>query len=222
MTDERDDLLNAIGEALDIEPSPAFAARVRAATVETTSRRAAWQWWAYAAGVSVAAVFAVLVLRPGSKPAAPAAPVTMAVNHSPEAPATTAVTPTPTPTPMPTPTTSVARSRAAVVRAPEPANVSAVVTPAAPGPDLTVIVNQGDVLRSVWTAAARTANGSAVIDPRVLASVLASIGDTSPIVVDQIEVSPIVITGTEADAPSAGRGGGVRRVVEEEFTRSSR
>jgi len=209
MTDERDDLLNAIGEALDIEPSPAFAARVRAAA-ETTSRRAAWQWWAYAAGVSVAAVFAVLVLRPGSKPAAPAAPVTMAVKHSPEEPATTAGTPAPPSTSMPTPTTSVARSRAAETR-----------TGGAFGtPDLTVVVNQGDVLRHLWSSSAPKA--SQPVDPQTLQSAFAAAEDMSPLVVSEIGVPPIVIPSVDPDAPAAGRGGGVRRVVEEESTRSSR
>jgi len=217
MTDERDDLLNAIGEALDIEPSPAFAARVRAAA-ETTSRRAAWQWWAYAAGVSVAAVFAVLVLRPSTKPAAPAVPLTAGIGQASPEPAPKTVTPAPASVASIAPVTT---ARAAVVRATEPPSVGAPVATSAPAPDLTVIVYQADVLGRVW-ASARPTTGTSV-DARSLESAFATLGDLTPMAINDIAVEPIVVSSIESSSPpSAGPGGTIRRVVEAESARSEK
>jgi hypothetical protein len=79
MTDERDETLDELRAAMHIEPSPEFEARVRLATRESRPRGAgwighgrAWIWGAVAGGAVVAAVMAVVLLRPGSTGAASA------------------------------------------------------------------------------------------------------------------------------------------------------
>jgi hypothetical protein len=79
MTDVRDEMLDELRAAMNIEPSPEFEARVRLATRESRPRgagwighRRAWIWGAVAGGAVVAAVMAVVLLRPGSTGAASA------------------------------------------------------------------------------------------------------------------------------------------------------
>jgi hypothetical protein len=73
MTDERDEMLDELRTAMNIEPSPEFEARVRLATRESRPRgavwsehRSGWIWGAIAGGAVAAAVMAVVLLRPGS------------------------------------------------------------------------------------------------------------------------------------------------------------
>ncbi len=69
MNDERDELLKEIGAALSIEPSPAFAARVRA---ELTTAPAGLPWGRIAGALAAASLAVVLVSRMGLfEPAAP-------------------------------------------------------------------------------------------------------------------------------------------------------
>jgi hypothetical protein len=73
MTDERDEMLDELRAAMNIEPSPEFEARVRLATQESrpcgavwSEHRRGWVWGAVAGGAVAAAVMAVVLLRPGS------------------------------------------------------------------------------------------------------------------------------------------------------------
>ena len=64
MSDERDDLLKEIGDALRIEPSPSFAAGVRTRIANEPASRRAWMTWfmwggAASAVATMVAVFAM-------------------------------------------------------------------------------------------------------------------------------------------------------------------
>jgi hypothetical protein len=72
MTGERDEILDELRAAVNVEPSPAFEARVRRATHEQhragtvwPGPRRAWLWSVVAGGAVAAAVIAVFLLRPG-------------------------------------------------------------------------------------------------------------------------------------------------------------
>jgi len=79
MSDERDDLLKEIGDALRVEPSPSFAAgvRTRIANESAPRRWTAWFMWAGAATAAAGAV-AVFALPRATEPSTPA-PVATAV-----------------------------------------------------------------------------------------------------------------------------------------------
>ena len=88
MSDERDDLLKEIGDALNVEPSPAFAAGVRTRIANESGRRRGWVTWfiwggAASAAAAVVAVFAmsgsVERVVPGSAPTPVGADTTTAV-----------------------------------------------------------------------------------------------------------------------------------------------
>ncbi|HWB31518.1 MAG TPA: hypothetical protein VG736_13515 [Vicinamibacterales bacterium] len=73
MTDERDEVLDELRAAVNVEPSPEFEARVRLATRESRSRGAvwagrgrAWMWGAVASGAVAAAALVAVLLRSGS------------------------------------------------------------------------------------------------------------------------------------------------------------
>jgi hypothetical protein len=72
MTGERDEILDELRAAVNVEPSPAFEARVRRATQERhradavwAGPRRAWLWSVVAGGAVAAAVIAVFLLRSG-------------------------------------------------------------------------------------------------------------------------------------------------------------
>jgi hypothetical protein len=72
MTGERDEILDELRAAVNVEPSPAFEARVRRATHEQhragtvwPGPRRAWLWSVVAGGAVAAAVIAVFLLRSG-------------------------------------------------------------------------------------------------------------------------------------------------------------
>jgi hypothetical protein len=81
MTEDRDEILDDLRRALAIEPSPAFAARVRMAVAGTAQQRPQWMWariGAVGLGAVMIAATVSMWLRPGVSPdqglAVPAGP----------------------------------------------------------------------------------------------------------------------------------------------------
>jgi hypothetical protein len=75
MTDERDEVLQEIGAALDVEPSPAFAVRVREALeLERPAPGATWAWVrVWIGGLSGAVFIATVLWSRSSRPVVPIA-----------------------------------------------------------------------------------------------------------------------------------------------------
>ncbi|HEX5216934.1 MAG TPA: hypothetical protein VFV98_15840 [Vicinamibacterales bacterium] len=92
MSDERDDLLKEIGDLLGVEPSPSFAAGVRARIASESGHRRGWlTWFAWAgAAAAVAAGIAIFSISRRVDFSAPV-PVTTAVATKAETPAVAAV-----------------------------------------------------------------------------------------------------------------------------------
>lgn len=176
---EHDELMAELGAALDVEPSPAFAAGVRA-RIDQRRQRAWWMWGGVAA--ACATVAAVIAMQPASVPSP--APVTIAT-ASVEAPGAER------PTALTAPT--VERSvPAAVPNVVEPHHARASTAPGAAlvarvesaEPKLEVITNQPALLRELWQG-------------RVLGTVepvatLESPGAV-PVEVQSVEVEPIAV-----------------------------
>lgn len=94
MSDERDDLLKEIGDALRVEPSPSFAAGVRTRIASESSHRRGWLTWFAWAGTAAAVATGIAIFSISRRVefAAPAPP-TPAVVAKVETPVVASVEP---------------------------------------------------------------------------------------------------------------------------------
>jgi len=179
MTDhdpDQDNVLKELVAALQVEPSRAFADGVRARVnrSRTTSTRV-WLGLAAAASIGLAtmALWRPSVDAPAMVSAAPTQASAPAIPS--KAPESVAVAPRPTAAPPP-----VARREATIARP--------TVTTVASEPRLEVITNQGAVLRALWADYGNR--------PLVIAEAVPVVDSqaTAAIVVNPIEVRPIVVS----------------------------
>lgn len=124
MIDEHDDMLDELRAAMNIDPSPAFEARVRRA-VAAGARRPAWLPWTWAAGVAAAAIALGVIATLRRVPAEDARP---------NAPAIAAA-----PSPAPAPTAPMTTAGVDAPRRP-----TGTIARNTRGPDLRVIVPKGE------------------------------------------------------------------------------
>jgi hypothetical protein len=233
-----DDLLKEIGAGLAIDPSPAFAARVRGA-VDETDRPPRWAArLAWVGGLGVAAVLAVafamtmvaprMAGRPQESAAAssPAAARSEAAAAGSEATTADAVGPRVAPSGAQNGRIATAHSRGPMPAppAPAPASAPAPAESASAGPDLVVLTNQPGLLRRMWAsgdsgAIVTVANGAS--SPFEQLSVTSVSGE---ITIAELAIPPIVIPEIIGPVmPATGAGGSeVKRIVGAEHSARSR
>ena len=189
MTDH-DDLLNELDTALRVEPSRAFADGVRA-KVRRSQVRTTQMWWGLAAAATVG--FAVMTLwRP---------------THEVPAPVTTSASvPAPSATPALAPFTAPISSVGGRVFRPGKPSVAQMATTATSEPRLEVITNQPAVLRQLWADARGRRLEMVEADPAVDGM------SPKPIVVNPIEVRPIVVNEIGKEPGPGGASPIIRRV----------
>ena len=212
MTDRHvDDLLADLRSALDVQPSPGFAAGVRARIEQP--RASFWSWRTIAAGTALGAaavVAALMFVRPQPSvetaapvaastavtPAVPPAPSTVA----PEAPAGVAAT---------TPTARLASAG-------EPGERAA--SRSEPFDPLTVVTDQQEILQRMWASA-----GPARVSEEEFGRALQIAASTEivPLDIDEIVVPPV--SGFDGMGPlPVGVMPTIRRVQDSDAGRSLR
>lgn len=181
---EHDELMAELGAALDVEPSPAFAAGVRA-RVDRSRRGAWWAWGSVAAACASIAV--VIAMRPATESSP--APVSMATAsvETPNAPTA----------PGGAPSVSVTVPTIIAPRHARPAPAAPAVAPArleSAEPKLEVITNQPELLRELWQ---RHLVGAVTriteVESRAIADITVAPIEVEPIVVPKIVVNELVI-----------------------------
>jgi len=172
MTQRRDDLFSEIEDALSIEPSPEFEAKVRARVIERSPARRS-PVLIFIAGLSVAALAGWVVW---SRPAVPLAP-----SVSVAAPALARSSDIGSPA-MPGSVQRLSSNRAAVV--------ASRTAPGRPTPEPEVLTNQPAILRAIW--ARMSAETPVEEEPQVSAEE-PKLFETSLIEVRPLKVAPIVI-----------------------------
>ena len=223
MTDERDvresdgAWLEEIGRDLNVEPSPAFAVRVRAAVeAEVEAGRAGfWNRWLWAGAALVAAAAAIAVMTWARPPvsSAPIAPQQAAVvpirpplpTKAPEPPSASSA-----PVRVPQPTTSSATQAAFRGRSSQPVATVARL-------DMNVQTDQPDVVRRLWRGVSMDAIDPVAADAKFRDALVAS--TAPPADVAEIVVEPISIKPLDLPETAAGRAGG-QRLIAIETTRS--
>ena len=207
MSADRDVLHELQAELTAITPSPAFPARVRARIDETPAAGRLPVWIGLAAGVTMAAVLAVVSPK---DPPVPSAVVAEAPVVQGPAPAGVA--------------SRTAGSAPATASRPEPVRRAAVrVSPPRPAatprdPFLSVVTDQGAVLDELWRIANARAGASPVVAAELPATAV-SVDADGLMIVPELVVDPIVVPPIGAPAGGQGR---IHRVTSPQATGSPR
>ena len=203
MSDERDDLLKEIGDALNVEPSPAFAAGVRTRIANESGGRRGWMtWFIWGGAASAAAAVAVLAMsRPVTRVTLPPAATPVVVQ------AETPVAATKRPAVIQNEPARAARLAGMRTLSSAGASVSA-------GADEPLVqIDKRTSLDRIWQTALRIS--VAAVEPPATMPVPVEISAILPLPeLKELAVAPLVVAAIETSTSTPGGGSGVRRLVE--------